>query len=1762
MRVKKLEVFGFKSFAKKTTLHFEPGVTAIVGPNGSGKCVHGSSRVVLSDGRVVAIEELVETALRDAGHLEDWDDGQCTYENPYGLKVLSVNPATLQIESRPIAAFIKRQAPEHLLRIVTKTGRELTATAYHPLFTLESGVLKAVRADALQPGLRIAIPRVLPVEQTNDTLSLVDMLAQFEREDSVYLPYTSRLREWVAKVGARHGGLSAVARLAEVKADHVRTVYQQQALNVATAARLHDWSSTAAASCMGTAEPCLGSVLKSRVSGHIKVPHQLTSDLARFLGYCISEGRNASSDQIWFVNSDPALITDFCEGAQSVFGIEASVFSYKATSKDVIVFSHALCQYLEKAFQLGIDQPSREKQVPEALFGASDERVAAFLSALFEGDGYLHLRTKGRKRLVYIEYATASRRLAEDVQLLLSRFGVVSRIVRTMKAATNTQHRIRREYFSVFVYGAEQLKKLAERLEFRGEKRHRLAQLRALEVAPNPNDDLIPGATSLARDLIRSAGISVKRVRAAYPTLAAYHEQRCEATRPGLRRVVEAVRRFGANNSRVTEGIEQLEVLAESDLYWDEIVRVDQVPADPWVYDLAVADYHNFIADGMVVHNSNIVDSIRWVLGEHNPRDVRAPRLEDVIFNGTDQHAPLSMAEVHLTIENEQGSLPISFNEVTITRRVYRSGESECFINHSPCRLKDVQELFLGTGLGGGTYAIIEQGHIDLVLSSKPEERRVVFEEASGVAKYLAKKKETQRRLDEVEEHLVRIADIIGEVRRQVGALERAANKARQYKTQWEQLKSFELRLSVDELRSGQGRYAELERQVEALTRDRDSLETQKQQQVSVLETLNAAVSTVQQQLQDIRTTVMECHSAIEQHESQRAIKSRWIEELQQQAQRLAQEEQQLQQRLAQAEEQLARAGEGNTELTAQQAAMQTRLAQHAEELAAVETALQSARTMLNGAKAQLFEVASDATAQRNQLTQMTSRLHAIDAQLGRLEAQRGQLSSRAGDVRGRRQASLREHDALQGQYDEVQRRASATQQELERAAALRHERSGALHQLREQLATQRAQVTFLEALWRRYEGFPETVKTLMAQPVDGVLGPLADLVQAAPGYEEVVEAALGPLADSIVVRDRQALDRCRRVLHAQALESCRFLVLADCPSMAASMEQPKGQQVSAAVSQLVRTDPVYEPLVRWLLNDSWLVEDFERLLKETNRPHGRFVSMRGDRWDRRSWRFKTSHSAISRRMGRKQRWEQARQTLTSLEDALRQLEADATAAEAAWQTALARQESSKGELTHLAPSLQKLTSQLAQLAHEDQRLEAEQQALELEAQDLVAQREQVRASSRLAQQSVQEAQTRQELIERALSDAQAAREAAEQRQQQLLVAKAQREASLQSVTERLNALAARRQELESDRAQVAQQLEAKSRQRQEDRARAEELARQLEDHQQQQQQLTAERQQLDAEVERIAQAVRAEEAKRDHALPQLLAVEQQLATLNQQIQERAQQLAEREFRRARLFERLRELYQIDEATLQAEQAASMDAQALTDEQRTQMADHVQKLRAKLEGMGPVSLGSVEEYDELKRRLEFLQTQQQDLVQARDDLKTSIVQINKAARSQFRETFERITQEFKHYYTRLFSGGEANLILLDEEDVLECGIDIVARPPGKRLQNISLLSGGERALTAIALLFALFKVRPSPFCILDEIDAPLDEANIDRFTRVLEEFLSLSQFILITHNKKTITRADSLYGVTMQEAGVSTILSAKLSNGERSSPSSTVAVSA
>lgn len=1147
---------------------------------------------------------------------------------------------------------------------------------------------------------------------------------------------------------------------------------------------------------------------------------------------------------------------------------------------------------------------------------------------------------------------------------------------------------------------------------------------------------------------------------------------------------------------------------------------------------------------------SNIVDAIRWVLGEHNPRDIRAQKAADILFNGTDKRSPLSVAEVHLTISNEQGLIPISFSEITVSRRIFRSGETQYLINKSPCRLRDIRELFLGTGLGGGTYAIIAQGHIDMVLSSKPDERRIVFEEASGIARYLIKKRETMRRLDEVEEHLVRIEDIISEVRRQVKTLERQANKARLYQERWEKLKELELRLAVDELKRGDERSTELENRLQELRAQEEALEKLKELTVRSLEACNSDVSSAQQAVEQVKSLFVEHQNAIQQHRSQLGLKEGWIKELDAQIVQLREDEERLASRFAHFDGQESRITGVRSEIQTQKESVADKLAKETEELDRCEARLNDLQRRLEEKKKGLFEASAAAADKRKVLSQTLSELRGLESQLGRVEGRQLQQQNASADLKVRREMTANELEELETQFTDIHRRIDENESRLAQAEQRKQTAQEKLDKLRDQLSSGRTHVRLLEDLWQRYEGFPETVKVLMNSPVEGVVGPLVDCIQAVAGYEEVVEAALGPLAESIVVRDRQSLSQCSSFLRQRGLDGARFIVLDDCRN--ATEPQPAMAPVSGAktaVSQLVKVDPDFEALVTWVLNDSWLVDDLKPLVLQGRVPMARLISREGERWDRRSWRLRGSEKtqdpdASSWRIGRKQRWELAKTHLKSIEEEASEIEAENVEAQQVWQECLSQHQSWKGELAHLNPSLKKHKEQAAALNTEYDRLCEAIEVGQRDIENLKGQIQQHREQAQQLETELASAESFQQECEQELEEASTERESLDRERQQALISKTQVEASARSLDERLESLQSQLEEIETERDGLQDQCAQKERQRAEALNRIEELRGELQTHRDEISRIETGRPELEQDLTEKQEKLKTVEEERGRIVPKLLEIEQQGHNLNRQLTETTKQASERSYRRSHVIERLIELYRFEESMIDAELKSYQDP--LSDEYRAQASEEVKELRRRLEGVGPVSLGSVEEYDELSQRYEFLQSQHKDLTQARDDLKQSIAQINRTAKSQFEETFDKIKEEFKHYYAKLFDGGQADLVLVEPDNVLESGIDIVARPPGKRLQSISLLSGGERALTAIALLFALFKVRPSPFCILDEIDAPLDEANVDRFTRVLEEFLALSQFILITHNKKTITKADCLYGVTMQEAGVSAILSAKL----------------
>ena len=867
-RLQRLEITGFKSFAEYTEVIFTgKGITAVVGPNGCGKCVSGDTLVTLANGKEVEIKSLVDSALEKSFFKEKFDDGFQTDENPNDIEILSLNPKNLKLETKRVSAFIKRKTTKKLLLIRTKGGREIKATPYHPLFTIEKGKLTSVKAENLKVGLRVAVPRVLPTNRKEIELKELDYLSSFKTKDNIYVPFTEQLGNWGKR--EKTGVLCATKSDAEKEISQkvIKTLSNKQSINIAELNRFSK----------GLKEiPPLQSTIKSKGRGYLHLPKYFSNDLARFLGLLIAEGRNTLANQVWFVNTDTLLNAEFKRLTNKLFELDVSQKEYKKGAIDSLIYSKPLCKTLERVFKFPVNSNSFEKEIPPQVLQSENQTKWAFLSGLFEGDAYICSRKQksNGKLLNYIEYATASKKLANQVISILLQLGVYAYLRPKQKYASNTDKKTVRTYYSVLIYGSKKLKSVADNLEFIGEKQKNLEKLRSIDLFDNPNQDLVPTATEIVREAVNLAGVKIKPNRKKYPKIAAYTGRICNASRNGLGEIVEQIKVLSEDYKPAETSLKKLEILANSDVYWDEIVSIEEInPKDEWVYDLSIDETHNFVAGNFIVHNSNVAESIAWVLGEQRVKALRGQEMKDVIFQGTNKRNPSGMAEVvlhlvrdetefvseeteledideklgtidentvdvdeieaeHLQVEGEVESEIVEEGEeelakvqaaqvgsvqtvskktkskrrwrprkfaldfapgeaVTVTRRLYLSGESEYLLNNKTCRLRDIQDLFAGTGLSGAHYAIIEQGRIGQILSSKPSDRRSLIEEAAGISKFRKRQRAAETRLESAKTNLGRISDIVAEIEKRTRSLRRQASKTRRYKILREDLRGL-----------------------------------------------------------------------------------------------------------------------------------------------------------------------------------------------------------------------------------------------------------------------------------------------------------------------------------------------------------------------------------------------------------------------------------------------------------------------------------------------------------------------------------------------------------------------------------------------------------------------------------------------------------------------------------------------------------------------------------------------------------------------------------------------------------------------------------------------------------------------------------------------------------------------------------------------------------------------------------------------------------
>jgi len=1139
---------------------------------------------------------------------------------------------------------------------------------------------------------------------------------------------------------------------------------------------------------------------------------------------------------------------------------------------------------------------------------------------------------------------------------------------------------------------------------------------------------------------------------------------------------------------------------------------------------------------------SNISDAILWVLGEQSMKTLRSSRAQDVIFSGSAARKRVGYAEVSLTLDNEDQALPLDFTEITITRRVFRSGEGEYFINGVPCRLRDIHDLFLDTGIGRQAYSVINQNEIDAILSIRSEDRRALIEEAAGVQKYRHRKQEAQRKLEHTEQNLVRLSDIIGELEAQVEPLARQSEQAQQYRELSRELAQIKRSLLVDE---HQAATANIERSrqrefdlAEELQRARTEVEALGAAEAG----LRAELQRVEQELEELRAVANRTASEAQQAQADASLRDEKLRSATARCDQLRREIEQTRSRIEQAAAELAAGETEREDLGRKSEQLAAEIAHWQQALREVEARIPAAEEAVEARRHDYLQALDEAAAQRNRLHQCQSLRKALEQRISRLE-------DRLHAAGAARQQAAATAASAESRMERLAADRGAAEAEAERIAASRMESSGALTvierdrgDLREAISSVAAR---LQALREMNNGAgADGAKSLLESASQGRLpGPLQALktvIHPNPGMEMAIEAALGIHVHGVIAHEEETGAAAVRLLRSSDIG--RASVTACRPGSGEVLDTSDLPGCLGTAADTVASESWARPTIERLLGRILVAEtlDAARSLASCGLPWEAIVTRDGEV-------LYPSGAVIAGRPGagplrRAREMEDLERKLigsrAQLDDATmkrdevaRSLDVLATAEKDASE----RADRCRKEMADLRGERETALEQLARLRAEEEGVESELQSLRPELWQAVSEEQDLAPKASAAGAKQQQAEEALAAAEQTASHERAQRDSMGQELMRFRL-------ELAGTEGRINASRTAAAKVAQAREQLAGEVERK--------------AAELADAQTQVAAFSSSAQEASRAIEQLTRAAEEKQAEVERAKDQRNKLLETISGKLEQAKARAAEAEELQSRLHRSELRTTQLHSeigFLERTLQEEFGVDVQ-QALVSHtpvpSRERARQRVNELEAGIKELGTVNLGAVEEYDRVRQRLEFLSGQRADLMQARDDVMRIIAEIADTTRSRFMDTFERVAMEFEEIFTRLFEGGSTKLIITDPNDPLESGIDVHVQLPGKRAQNLLLLSGGERALTTVAFIFALLRVRPSPFVVLDEIDAPLDESNVGRYANILREFAERSQFIIITHNTHAMQHANTHYGVTMEQAGVSKLLSMRLEQAQ------------
>lgn len=1147
---------------------------------------------------------------------------------------------------------------------------------------------------------------------------------------------------------------------------------------------------------------------------------------------------------------------------------------------------------------------------------------------------------------------------------------------------------------------------------------------------------------------------------------------------------------------------------------------------------------------------SNVVDAVRWIMGEQSAKSLRGGGMTDVIFNGSSTRKSLGMAEVSLHIDNSKRFLTIDADEVQITRRVYRDGTGEYLINKQMTRLKDIKEMFLGSGAGNDAYCIIAQGRVESLLQASSQERRFIIEEAAGISRFRSKKLETLRKLEQVEQNLQRVKDIHEELARQLQSVRLQASKAEKFRDYSQQLKQLRVDLALQEWHHDTQKWQGVSDELQTLKHTLDSHSAQASEQEQHLAELEALLVQLEEQtrrkealLSEMRERLATLEGAIRHETATQSALQESLTQLAARTQLLSQQETRLNTQLQTMQTQLEQEEVVRASCKQTMTDGETRLAATIRQLAELRQKIQHDKDALydrlqaaarsHNEQVSLKSQAESLRQHRRRLGEKQSQakgtLTALDLELKSLEAMEQDIADRLGHLRASL-AVLRE---------------DKTQTELQLES-----KTAQLSSIRERRSGLHSRMLVLEHLEQSRDGLRSGVKSVLELasqeepgPWANVVGMVADLILVDHEHAAYVDAVLGDQVQALVVRDDSAFQAALQSLGTELPGRLTYLPVSALPAQTQTKSHAGLESLTAFVGT---TLPDLTGLVHHLLSHAWLVDTLEQARHWSQHyPNQTWVTRQGELLDEHGFvstgPSHHEHGFISR----KSELRELKLQIESVDGAIAECEQE----NASLRSALARQASQEEqaeqamqvqaeEAAGVRSRLQQKRLQGKDLAEEVRIGQHEIHTLDEELARLTQEESIARERAAGAEQAAQQLQAVLQQAESSSSELEQQREKEHEAKLAAGVALAKAEQGLAVLAERLESLRHEHADKLADLISLAQQRTDQQTKLEESKAALHEAQSSIES-------VRAERTAAEVDLEQLLSQSQQSRQQATQWREQSMQIRQVWQQLIDQIHQREMQAGELRLKLDTLATRLAEEHEV---SLQEEYARYQPPEEPFDVEGTQQL--INELRRKIARLGNVSLDALQELSALEARASDLERQQADLSEAKASLDEIIHRINADSKRLFKDTFEAVRAQFQELFRKLFGGGMADIVLENPEDLLETGVDIVARPPGKELRNMALLSGGEKTLTAVALLLAIFKNKPSPFCILDEVDAALDEANVGRFAAVLREFLHLSQFILITHSKKTMASADVLYGVTMQEAGVSKRVAMRLEEYE------------